>query len=198
MAVKIKSISSDVLKTISFSNAEDWNKWLDKHHQTSPGIWIRFFKKNSGISSISHAEALDEALCYGWIDGQLKKFDDNSWLQKFTARRTKSIWSKKNTLRAEQLIKLNKMKTAGLKEINNAKKDGRWTKAYDSPGNMNIPDDFLEKLSKDKKALKFFNTLNRVNKYAISWRLQTAKKPETRLKRMDNILDMLSKGEKFH
>jgi len=198
MAGKIKSISHDELTAQSFRNAEDWNNWLSLNHQTSSGIWIRFFKKYSGVASISHAEALDVALCYGWIDGQLKKIDDKSWLHKFTPRRAKSIWSKKNTVRAEQLLILKKMKPSGLKEMDNAKIDGRWSKAYDSPGNMNIPADFLVKLSKNKKALSFFNSLNRTNKYSISWRLQTAKKPETRLKRMDIILDMLSNGEKFH
>ncbi len=137
-------------------------------------------------------------MCYGWIDGQLKKCDEKSWLQKFTPRRARSIWSKRNADRATKLIKLKKMKPAGLKEIENAKSDGRWEKAYESPKDMTIPGDFLKRLSKDKKAQKFFETLNRANKYAISWRLQTAKKPETREKRMINILDMLSKEEKFH
>jgi uncharacterized protein YdeI (YjbR/CyaY-like superfamily) len=141
---------------------------------------------------------LDEALCYGWIDGQLNKHDDISWLHKFIPRGAKSIWSKRNTDHTERLIMLGKMKPSGLHEIEKAKADGRWAKAYDSPAEMKASDDFITALSKNKKAKTFFESLNRANKYAIAWRLQTAKKPETREKRMKTILEMLAKGEKFH
>jgi uncharacterized protein YdeI (YjbR/CyaY-like superfamily) len=198
MNKKTNNNSNSNFQIISFKNSKEWNKWLSKNHLNSNGIWIRFFKKDSGVSSVIHDEALDEALCYGWIDGQLKKYDDKSWLQKFTPRRAKSIWSKRNIDITEQLIKSGKMKPPGLKEIEAAKSDGRWEKAYDSLAKMQVPDDFLKKLSKDKKALKFFETLNKANKYALAWRLQTAKKPETRNSRMEKILEMLSKGEKFH
>ncbi|MDE3058381.1 MAG: YdeI/OmpD-associated family protein [Bacteroidota bacterium] len=183
---------------ILFKHQKEWAAWLKKNHAATPGIWMRFYKKNAGAHSITHEEALDEALCYGWIDGQLQKYDEHSWLQKFTPRRAKSIWSKKNAERAEQLIKLGKMKPAGLQEIEKAKADGRWERAYDSPGRMTFPDDFLKKLSRNKKTSEFFESLNRANKYAIAWRLQTAKKPETREKRMTHILEMLSQGKKFH
>jgi uncharacterized protein YdeI (YjbR/CyaY-like superfamily) len=182
----------------SFKNKEDFGKWLGKNHAKSEGIWLRFYKKDSGVLTVTHDEALDEALCYGWIDGQLKKCDDKSWLQKFTPRRAKSIWSKRNADRALELIKVKKMKPAGQKEIDLAKEDGRWEKVYDSPGNMKIPDDFIKEISKNKKAFKFYKSLNRANLYAITWRLQTAKKPETRKNRMTKIIEMLSKGEKFH
>ena len=185
-------------EVIAFKNPEDWNGWLSEHHSISNGIWIRLFKKDSGMKSLTHDGALDEALCYGWIDGQAKKYDEKSWIQKFTPRRAGSIWSKRNIDRVEALIKAGRMKASGLEEINEAKKDGRWEKAYDSPSNMKIPGDFLKELSKDKKALKFFESLNKTNKYTIVWRLQTAKKPETRSNRMNKILDMLSKGEKFY
>ena len=185
-------------EVIAFKNPEDWNGWLSEHHSISNGIWIRLFKKDSGMKSLTHDGALDEALCYGWIDGQAKKYDEKSWIQKFTPRRAGSIWSKRNINRVEALIKAGRMKASGLEEINEAKKDGRWEKAYDSPSNMKIPGDFLKELSKDKKALKFFESLNKTNKYTIVWRLQTAKKPETRSNRMNKILDMLSKGEKFY
>jgi uncharacterized protein YdeI (YjbR/CyaY-like superfamily) len=164
----------------------------------SDGIWLRLYKKDSGVKSITHSEALDEALCFGWIDGQGKKYDDVSWLLKFTSRRAKSVWSKRNAERCEQLIILGRMNAAGQVEMNKAKDDSRWETAYDSPGNMTFPEDFLNKLSKNKKALKFFESLNRTNKYSIAWRLQTANKTETREKRMDQILEMLSKEEKFH
>ncbi len=182
----------------SFKSQKEFGEWLKKNHDKAEGIWLKFYKKDSGFPTITHEEALDEALCFGWIDGQLKKYDDISWLQKFTLRKSKSIWSKRNTERAEELIKLGQMKPAGFDEITKAKEDGRWQKAYDSPANMNIPDDFLKRLSKDKKAFKFFESLNKANKYAVAWRLQTAKKPETREKRMVQIIGMLSKGEKFH
>ena len=141
---------------------------------------------------------MDEALCYGWIDGQANKFDDESWIQKFTPRRAGSIWSKRNIANVERLMKLEKMKPAGLDEVAKAKADGRWARAYDSPKEMQIPDDFMKALSKNKKAKAFFDTLNKTNKYAIGWRLQTAKKPETKEKRIKAIVEMLSKEQKFH
>lgn len=181
-----------------FPSPKGWETWLSKHHEASKGVWLRFYKKASGKKSLTYAEALDVALCYGWIDGQSKKADEESWLQKFTPRRPKSIWSKRNREYIERLQKAGRMKPAGLQEVEKAKADGRWDQAYDSPANMEMPEDFLQKLSKDKSAQAFFNTLNKTNKYAIGWRLQTAKKPETREKRMKNILEMLSRGEKFH
>ncbi|MFZ0452262.1 MAG: YdeI/OmpD-associated family protein [Ignavibacteriaceae bacterium] len=192
---KIKA--TEELKVIAFKSPEDCNKWLSENHSASKGIWIRLFKKDSGVKSLTRDEILDEALCYGWIDGQAKKYDEKSWIQKFTPRRPKSIWSKRNIERVKILIKKRKMQPAGLKAIDDAKKDGRWEKAYDSPANMKVPDDFLNEL-RNKKLLKFFESLNRTNKYSIIWRLQTAKKTETRIRRMKKILDMLSKGEKFH
>jgi uncharacterized protein YdeI (YjbR/CyaY-like superfamily) len=161
-------------------------------------VWLRFYKKGSGITSLNYAQALDEALCYGWIDGQSKTSDEKSYLQKFTQRRARSIWSKRNIEHIARLTEEGKMKPSGLKAAEAAKADGRWDMAYDSPGNMSIPEDFLLELSRDKKAFAFFETLNKANTYAISWRLQTAKKPETREKRMKIILGMLSRGEKFH
>lgn len=183
---------------LSFPDSKKWNVWLSKNHAKSDGIWVKFFKKDSGIKSINHEQALDEALCFGWIDGQTDKYDDKSWLQKFTPRRAKSMWSKRNVERAEQLISLKRMQSSGIMEINKAKKDGRWGSAYDSPSKMTIPDDFLKILSENKQAWKFFETLNKINKYSIAWRLQTATKPEIRRKRMSQILEMLSKNEKFH
>lgn len=190
--------NTEPISTFSFKTKKEFRDWLEKNYNSPSGICLRLYKKDSGIVSITHDEALEEALCFGWIDSQANKFDDKSWLQKFTPRRSKSIWSRKNAERVEQLIKLGKMKPAGLKEIDAAKADGRWEKAYDSPADMKIPEDFLKQLSRDKKAFKFFQTLNRTNLYSIVWRLQTAKKPETREKRMMQIIEMLSKGEKFH
>jgi uncharacterized protein YdeI (YjbR/CyaY-like superfamily) len=196
--IKIIKKPRSEIGILSFPDSKKWNAWLSKNHAKSDGIWVKFFKKDSGIKSINHDVALDEALCFGWIDGQTDKYDDKSWLQKFTPRRSKSMWSKRNVERAEQLISLKRMQSSGIMEINKAKEDGRWGSAYDSPSKMTIPDDFLKKLSENKRASKFFETLNRINKYSIAWRLQTATKPEIRRKRMSQILEMLSKNEKFH
>lgn len=194
----LNTVSEKDLEIIPFKSPKEWKEWLSKNHSLEKGIWLRFFKKDSGIKTITFSQALDEALCYGWIDGQAKSYDEKSWIQKFTSRRKKSVWSKRNTEHIERLIKLGKMKPTGLKEVESAKADGRWEKAYDSPSKMIIPNDFLKELSKNKKAKAFFETLNKTNTFAIAWRLQTAKKSETREKRMKIILDMLSRGEKFH
>ncbi len=183
---------------MAFPSAKKWERWLAAHHANSSGVRLRFFKKSSGVTSMTHAQALDEALCYGWIDGQLKSHDAMSWLHKFSPRRPKSIWSKRNQEHVARLTKAGKMQPAGLKEVNDAKADGRWGMAYDSPSKMTIPEDFLRALSKNKNAKKFFDTLNKANIYSITWRLQTAKKPETRDKRMKAILAMLAEGKKFH
>ncbi|HYO45525.1 MAG TPA: YdeI/OmpD-associated family protein [Gemmatimonadota bacterium] len=186
------------LPVLAFESKKRWEAWLAKNHAKSPGIWLRFFKKDSGVETVSHAEALDAALCYGWIDGQLAKHDERSWLRKFTPRRPKSIWSKRNIQHVKRLMEEGKMKPAGLEEVERAKSDGRWGKAYDSPSKMVVPEDFLEMLSKNKRARSFFETLNKANRYSIAWRFQTAKEPETRDKRMKAIIEMLAKGEKFH
>lgn len=188
----------DDLPIIAFEMPAKWEKWLAENHTQPNGIWLRIFKKGSNAASITYAEALDEALCYGWIDGQKNKYDDESYLQKFTPRRKRSLWSKVNTQHVERLTKAGKMKHAGLKEIERAKADGRWEQAYDSHRDMTVPEDFLLELEKNPEAKTFFETLNKTNLYSIAFRLQTAKKPETRRKRMDEILEMLSKGEKFH
>ena len=174
---------------ISFRSSSAFRKWLVANHDKSDGIWLRIFKKNSDTASITYAEALDEAICFGWIDGQKQKHDDESWLQKFTRRRARSGWSR---------IKAGRMKPPGHAEVDAAKKDGRWKAAYDSPSNAAISDDFLAALSKDAKAKAFFDSLNKANLYAISYRLQTAKKAETRQRRMEMILGMLARGEAFH
>jgi uncharacterized protein YdeI (YjbR/CyaY-like superfamily) len=176
----------------------EWAKWLAAHHAKSDGIWLRLFKKSSDVVGVSRPEALDEALCYGWIDGQVKKLDDVSWLQKFTPRRKKSIWSKINVGHATRLIEAGKMKPAGLREVEQAREDGRWEVAYDSPKSSEMPSDFLEALSRNTRANAFFQTLNKANRYAISWRLQTAKKPETRERRMRAIVAMLAHRQAFH
>lgn len=185
-------------EVISFESAKMWEAWLAENHAASAGVWLRFFKKSSGVGSVTHDEALDEALCYGWIDGQIQKHDDKSWRQKFTPRRARSIWSKRNIEHVARLTKAKKMKPAGLRQVEAAKADGRWEMAYDSPSKMQVPRDFLKRLAENKKAETFFKSLTRANLYSVGWRLQTAKRPETREKRMKVILQMMAKGEKFH
>jgi uncharacterized protein YdeI (YjbR/CyaY-like superfamily) len=186
------------METLSFTSSEKFRHWLKKNHDNSPGIWLRIWKINSGTPTVTYAEALDEALCFGWIDGQKKSHDDQSWLQRFTPRRSGSRWSKKNTEHVERLIATRKMTSAGLREVNAAKSDGRWKAAYDSFSSAEMPEDFLKELKKNKKAIAFFETLNKTNLYSISYRLQTAKKSETRKKRMEEIIKMLERGEKLH
>jgi uncharacterized protein YdeI (YjbR/CyaY-like superfamily) len=181
-----------------FDSPSAWEDWLAENHAESQGVWLQIFKKSADKRSVTYAQALEGALCYGWIDSQKRPKDAHSWLQKFGPRRAGSGWSRINTIAAEALIKAARMKPAGLREVTAAKKDGRWKRAYDSPSAATIPTDFLAELAKDKKAQSFFEGLNRANLYAIAYRLQTAKKAETREKRMRSILAMLARGEKFH
>lgn len=195
---KIQAMPISDYPILSFDSIEKWEEWFAKNHETAQGVWLKFFKKNSGMQTITYDEALDVALCYGWIDSQLKPFDEKAYLQKFTPRRSKSMWSKRNIEHIERLMKEGRMKPAGLKQFEEAKHDGRMDAAYDKPSDMQMSEDFLQALAKDKKAQAFFQTLNKANTYAIAWRLQTAKKPETRSRRMKQLLEMLAKGEKLH
>ena len=186
------------LPVLPFENKKKWADWLTKQHDKSMGVWLKLAKKNAGIASVTYEEALDAALCHGWIDGQKGSFDEKYWLQKFTPRGPKSIWSKINTEKAERLIASGEMKPAGLKAIGAAKHDGRWDAAYASQKNISIPDDFQAALDKNKKAKTFFARLNSVNRYAILFRIQTAKKAETRAKRIQQFIEMLERNEKSH
>jgi len=182
----------------SFKTQKAFETWLSENFLLQEGIFLQLYKKNSGISSISYAEALDVALCYGWIDGIKKSNDEVSWLQKFTPRRARSIWSKINTQHVERLTAAGKMRPQGIAEVEKAKTDGRWEKAYEAQRTMQIPEDFLKELSKNKKALTFFESLNKTNKYAIAFRLYHAKKPETRQKRFKEFLQMMREGKKLY
>lgn len=186
------------LPIILFEQQADWTDWLAENHTASSGLWLRLAKKASGIQSISYAEALDVALCYGWIDGQKQSYDESSWLQKFTPRGRKSIWSKINREKVQELIKSGRMQPAGLKQIEQAQQDGRWDAAYDSQRTATVPSDFQEALDRNEAAKEFFATLNSANRYAILFRIQTAKKVETRAKRIQQFIEMLEKHEKLH
>jgi uncharacterized protein YdeI (YjbR/CyaY-like superfamily) len=190
--------TGDTLPIAEFITAKAFETWLIKNHEVSTGLWLKLFKKDSGKKTITYAEALDVALCYGWIDAKKQAYDEQAWLQKFCPRKAKSMWSKINTGHVERLINAGRMKPAGFLAVEKAKADGRWAKAYQSPSNSSIPEDFLNELSKNKQAEAFFKSLNKTNIYPILFRLQTAKKEETREKRKKEIIAMLAKGEKFH
>lgn len=193
-----RRVSTVTAKIRGFRSPADFRKWLAANHGRTEGLWLRIFKKASGQPSITYAEALDEALCFGWIDGLKHSHDERSWLQKFTPRRARSGWSKINTQHAERLIRAGQMQPPGHAQVEAAKNDGRWTAAYDSSIHVTFPDDFLTALGKNKKAKAFFDSLSKANRYAIGYRLQTAKRPETRQRRMETILEMLRRGEAFH
>jgi uncharacterized protein YdeI (YjbR/CyaY-like superfamily) len=186
------------LPIIHFESQRDWEKWLEENHASSGGVWIKFAKKDSGIDSVSYPQALDIALCYGWIDGQKASFDDGFWLQRFTRRGPKSKWSKINCKKATELIASGKMKASGIKEIELARQDGRWEKAYESQSKIAVPDDLQKKLDENPRAREFFADLDSKNRYAILYRIHDAKKPETRLRRIEKFIIMLKEGKKIH
>jgi len=186
------------LPVIPFSNKKKWSDWLAKQHEKSKGIWLQLAKKASGIPSLTYGEAVDVALCYGWIDGQKKGYDEKYWIQKFTPRGPKSIWSKINTEKVERLIANGEMKPAGLKAVEAARQDGRWEAAYASQKNISIPQDFQEALDRNSKAKAFYSTLKSAERYPFLFRIQTAKKPETRARRIQQFVEMLARNEKIN
>ncbi len=183
---------------IELPDTRAWEAWLRKNHRASNGVWLRLMRKTPGARALTHAEALDVALCYGWIDGLSKGADATTWLRKFTPRRPRSIWSKNNREKVLALIAAGRMKPAGLEEIERAKKDGRWEAAYDAWRDASVPADLQAAIDAEPRAKTFFATLNQRNRYAILFRTQTAKKPETRAKRIAQFVAMLKKGETIH
>lgn len=190
--------SKNELPIITFANRKDWERWLQANHLKAPGVWLQLAKKDSGTSTVTYAEAMEVALCYGWIDGQKQSHSAEAWRQKFTPRGRRSIWSKINREKALALIESGKMKPAGMAEVERARQDGRWEQAYDSPASAAVPPDLQIALNKNPKAKAFFATLERRNRYAILWRVQTAKKAETRARRIALFIEMLERGEKIH
>jgi len=186
------------IPTLLFKNAKAWETFLSKNNGTSNGVWLQLAKKSSGTTSVTYSEALDIALCHGWIDGQKKAFDESFWLQKFTPRGARSIWSKINREKALDLIQSGRMKPAGLLAIEKAKADGRWAVAYESQKSATVPVDFQAELDAHPDANTFFSTLDSGNRYAIIFRIQTAKKPETRSRRIQEFIAMLERKEKIH
>jgi uncharacterized protein YdeI (YjbR/CyaY-like superfamily) len=186
------------LPVIAFKSQQAWDAWLTSQPADSKGLWLKLAKKSSGISSVSRPEAIDTALCHGWIDGQLDSFDENCWLIRFTPRQSRSKWSEKNRARALQLVELKRMKPAGLAEIERARKDGRWSAAYAPQSTAQVPDDLHAALAKSKAAKSFFETLDSTNRYSILHRIHSAKKPETRVARIEKFVAMLTEGKTIH
>ena len=182
----------------AFRDAKAWEAWLAKNQKATDGLWMRIAKKASGIKSITYPEAVEIALCYGWIDGQKKPESKTTWLQRFVPRRPRSVWSKINREKALGLIASGRMQPAGLREVERAKEDGRWEAAYDSPKNAPIHPDFQRALDENPRARAFFETVSAANRYAIIWRLHTAKKAETRERLTRTFLEMLEKGQTLH
>jgi uncharacterized protein YdeI (YjbR/CyaY-like superfamily) len=182
----------------TFRSRAAWAKWLEQHHGDEAGVWLKFAKKGTGVKTVTYAEALEVALCYGWIDGQAKRFDETYYLQRFTPRRARSKWSKINREAATRLIEAGRMQPPGLREVERAKADGRWDAAYDSPSAAAVPDDLEQALRRNKKAQEFFATLSAQNRFAILYRIQDAKRPETRARRIAQFVEMLARGETLH
>jgi uncharacterized protein YdeI (YjbR/CyaY-like superfamily) len=186
------------LLVIAFKSQQAWDAWLTSQPAQSKGLWLKLAKKSSGVASVSRQEAIDTALCHGWIDGQLDSFDDDYWLIRFTPRQSTSKWSEKNRARALQLVELKRMRPAGLNEIERAKKDGRWEAAYAPQSTAQVPDDLHAALAKNKKAKSFFETLDSTNRYAILHRIHNAKKAETRTARIEKFVTMLIEGKTIY
>ena len=190
-------VIKDGLPVILFETQKTWGKWLEKN-ETSAGVWVQVAKKGSGIQSITYQQALEVALCFGWIDGLKNAWDEKSWIQRFTARKPNSKWSKINREKALELIEIGKMRPSGFASIEIAKQKGIWDTAYDSQKNITVPDDFQAELDKNPEAAEFFETLESINRYAILYRLQTARTRELRAKKIRQFMDMLKQKKKFH
>ena len=189
---------SDRLPTIFLASAREWEEWLEANHATSPGVWLKIAKKDTGIESVRYPEVLESALCFGWIDGQREALDERYFLQRFTPRQPRSKWSKINREKAERLVPAGRMRPAGLAEVERAKADGRWEMAYESQSRIAVPDDLERELATRPQAKEFFFQLSSQNRYAILYRLQDAKKPETRARRLAKFVAMLEAGETIH
>lgn len=186
------------LPVVAFASQAEWAGWLGEHHAAAPGVWLRIAKKGATEPTVSYQDALEAALCYGWIDGQKRPFDATYWLQRFTPRSPRSRWSKRNTDLAERLIAQGKMRPAGLREVELARSDGRWEAAYAGQRTASVPPDLERELARRPRARAFFESLDSANRYAILYRLAEAKRPETRARRLDTFLAMLETGQKLH
>lgn len=186
------------LPVLAFADGAEWERWLASQPLPANGLWLKFAKKASGVPTVSKPDAIDAALCHGWIDGQLKPFDENYWLIRFTPRRPNSKWSAINCKRAEALIEAGRMRPAGLAEIERAEADGRWAMAYESQSNITVPADLQQALDGNETAKALFDALDGANRYAVLYRVHTAAKPETRARLIERLVAMLARGETIH
>ena len=196
-ASQVETVAED-LPVLSFATASAWSEWLVIHHASSRGLWLKIAKKESGSTSLTYAEALEGALAWGWIDGQKATFNDVWWLQRFTPRTAKSLWSKINRAKAERLIAAGMMEAPGLADVECAKRDGRWERAYDGARTSSVPADLIAAFARNARARAFFETLDGTNRYAILYRVQTAKKPETRAERITRFVALCARHETIH
>ncbi len=186
------------LPILTFPDQAAWEAWLKLHHGKPGGVWLKMAKKGSVASTVNYDQALESALCYGWIDSQIGAYDAEYYLHKFSLRRPRSKWSRMNCQKAEALIAAGRMQPAGLRQVELAKADGRWEAAYDPPSQITVPDDLLQALEQNPQAHDFFNQLNGVNRYAILYRLQDARRPATRAARLQKYVEMLANRQKIH
>lgn len=191
-----RSSSGDPVRC--FATQAAWAKWLEKNHRDSEGLWLRLAKKGAALRSVTYGEALEVALCYGWIDGQKRGESEQAWLQRFLARSPNSVWSKINREKAVALIEGGRMKAAGFEAVEAAKKTGRWDAAYDSPKSATVPEDFQAALNASPQAREFFHSLDGANRYAVLFRIQTVKKAETRARKIREFIEMLERNETIH
>lgn len=191
------TVPADASATL-FKSARAFETWLKKHHATSDGLWLKIAKRGAHEPSVTYPEAVEIALCWGWIDGQKKGLDEQHFLQRFTPRRARSMWSKVNVDKVAALIEAGRMQAPGHAQIEAAKADGRWAKAYDGARTSVVPEDLLAALDAEPKAKAFFATINASNRYAVLWRIQTAVKAETRARRIAQLVEMLARGETIH
>jgi len=198
MAPQAERLGADGKPIRAFADRAAWTDWLVANHAESAGVWLLLANRGAAETSISYDEAVEVGLCYGWIDGQARRVDSDHRIQKFTPRSKRSIWSKRNRDRALALIARGEMQPPGLAEVQRAQLDGRWDAAYDAPSQMTVPDDLRAALEANPEARDFFGTLNSRNRYAILFRLQTAKRAETRLKRICDFVDMLARRQKLY
>jgi uncharacterized protein YdeI (YjbR/CyaY-like superfamily) len=188
----------DNLTVLELADRDAWAAWLAAEHDSAPGVWLKIAKAGGGAETVSYPEALDVALCHGWIDGQKRPLDERFWLQRFTPRKARSRWSKRNRARAEQLIASGEMAPAGLREVERARADGRWEAAYDSHATATVPPDLQAALDEHPAASEFFAGLDSANRYAILYRIQEARRPETRARRIATFVAMLAEGRRIH
>ena len=196
--IKLDQAECEDSSILFFEHQLAWEEWLSRNHSECRGVWLRFVKNRPKVRAITYVEALESAICFGWIDGQKKAESDKTWLQRFTPRAKRSTWSKINCQKATHLLECGRMKESGLKEMRRAQQDGRWDRAYDSPGSATVPHDFQAALDKSARAKAFFVTLESRNRYAIPYRIQTVKKAETRARKITEVIAMLERHEKIH